>query len=128
MWKDWLLKGSALAALIMAGLLWATSARLDTVEDELAAKEELVEQQLKTIEGQNEISQFSNRINRRLDQLEQTIEDAPNAQTPVSPDVANAWGNAIDGLRDDAGVSPVDSGPKDMPRSNTSSSSNRRTN
>lgn len=52
------------------------------------------------IQSQDRIAEFENRLDVRLSELEQQIEESPNAQILIPADVANIWADGIDSLRD----------------------------
>lgn len=67
------------------------------------------------IQSQDRITEFENRLDRRLSELAQQIEESPNAQILIPPDVANIWADGIDRLRNEG--ANADEPAKQLPRS-----------
>lgn len=82
----------------------------------------LREQWQHVAETQNAIQQRETIIVRASDEADRAIQEAPNAQTQVPPDVAAAWAIGIDSVRD-AGTKPTDK--HDLSGSGSSSSERR---
>lgn len=89
--------GAALAA--AAWLVTDLALTKNALEDsrEEAAKYERI------VEVQTNIDQRSRAITRIADQAEDAVEEAENANEPISPDVAALWGTGINSLRDHSG-------------------------
>jgi hypothetical protein len=88
--------------------LWLTKNALES-----AAK--TAREHPRIIQSQDRITEFENRLDLRLNELEQQIEDSPNAQILIPADVATIWANGIDGLRDTG--SDADESTKQLRRS-----------
>lgn len=73
--------------------LWLTK---NALQDALATAKE----HPKIVESQDRIAELETRLDRILNEVTQTIEESPNAQVLVPADIATAWGDGIDRLRD----------------------------
>lgn len=73
----------------------------------LETERELREQWQQVAETQADIQERDTIIVRVSDEADRAIMEAPNAQTPVPPDVAAAWAAGIDSVRN-AGTQSAD--------------------
>lgn len=72
----------------------------------LENERELREQWQHTAETLEDIQQRDAIIVRVSDEADRAIQEAPNAETPIPPDVADAWAVGIDSVRN-AGTKPA---------------------
>ena len=79
----------------------------------LEDQRELTAQYQHIAETQAAIQERDAIIVRVSDEADRAIQEAPNADTPIPPDVASAWAAGIDSVRD-AGTKPTDG--HDVPR------------
>lgn len=95
--------------LIMAAIGWAlwTQADLALTKDALEDQRELTAQYENALEVVQDIDRRDTIIIRASDEADRAIQEAPNADTLVPPDVASAWAAGIDSVRD-AGTEPAD--------------------
>ena len=73
----------------------------------LANEQELRQQWQQAAEVQADVDRRDTIIIRASDEADRAIQEAPNADTLVPPDVASAWAAGIDSVRD-AGAKPAD--------------------
>lgn len=99
-----------MGAILVASYIWMDYKH---TKQELADQIVLTEQWRHAAEVQQDIDRRDTIIIRASREADRAIQEAPNANTPIPPDVAHAWATGIDSVRD-AGSKPAD-GEHDMP-------------
>lgn len=84
-------------------------------EDKVDDYRLVVQAQTQVIEAQNHITEYENHIDQLLTRANRRVMESPNAQVLVPPDLADAWIDGINSLRD-SGKSPPNRPNADVPR------------
>lgn len=72
-------------------------------EHEADELRDLARMQSQVIEAQTRISEHEDHTNRITERVIERVMESPNANAPVPSDLADAWLDGIDSLRDDSG-------------------------
>lgn len=110
-----------MAAILAASYIWMDYKH---TQQQLADQIKLTEQWQHAAEVQQNIDRRDTIIIRASREADRAIQEAPNADSPISPDVAAAWAIGIDSVRD-AGNKPAND-EHDLQGPGTSKTSSRR--
>lgn len=97
-----------------------------TTKHQLDQANAIIREQHNIIEAQNTVVQAEHSNRRIVEHVTQIIRETPNANQPIAPDVAVAWGDGIDRLRTPEPTSS--STPKHLSRPASGKTTDARTN
>lgn len=98
--KTWMFRGLTVAVVVLFFVAAFLYFALEDKQRSLDAANEIIKAQTLVLRIQDRVISFDREITNATNEVIETIEEAPNAETLVPPDVASAWHDAIVRLRD----------------------------